>query len=935
MRQRALAVSVLCLALHGVPARGQVQALNIAARQAPTAGPQAGLVPSSVASLGASLEIPSAAFGRPGSRPARTPLKIDGLYFETAAGRTRLPAALTAPLATGAATSSEMTMPDGRVVRLSFAPDGRHRTLRLGASPDRDVRGWGLAIDATPDEYYTGLMERVVDGPQQASWAPGITAAMNLRGQRVEMIVKPTTSLYAPFYLSSRAYGVFVKGTWPGRFDFCANQPDRVTIDFEGPSIDIKIYLEPDPAAVVRDHALDAGPPLLPPKWTFTPWRWRDEHSQLPQYYDGTAVTGPFNSQVMEDVLLMQAYGIPNGVYWIDRPWGPGPLGYDDFEIDSKRLPHFAEMVKWLDARNAHLLLWIAPWFQGQMERDAVAKGYQVPGQPTKYVHADFTNPAARAFWQAGLSKLLTLGVAAFKLDRGEEDMPEQGPFTVFDGRSVREQRNDYPVMFLRAAYEEAKKHRGDDFLLMPRGAYTGSARYGAFWGGDIGGTQEGLRASIIAVQRAAVMGYPLWGSDTCGYNEQLMEQEVCARWLAFSAFTPIMEVGPTRNVGFWNLPRVPSYDDVLIATWRLYARVHQRLVDYSYRHAREAADTGMPIVRPLMLAEPGAAEAWTNWGTYLYGTDLLVSPVWEKGRREAAVYLPSGSRWRDAWRRDRVYDGGRTVTVPAEVHQIPLFVREGSGLDLGDLNREYRGVTGGRAPATGSRESRCRSRRVVRGPRDGKAVGGPGVRSAMQRVSRGVVTILSFFVAGAAGAAEHLALDVYMGGGGHSLKASQAQHIVDFSNDVFFGTPLEADVRAQLTTDPYLDARTYDTYYGGLASMMPWLDTMARVRMSPPLQERTPKSVDAGGVVAVRFSLMDAEGNRFPDASPRVYLAPISEGRLTKEVAAASRRGDNLCRYDRRTGLYALDLDTKGLAAGTYRVRIDVGDYTTTMTLR
>jgi alpha-glucosidase (family GH31 glycosyl hydrolase) len=224
----------------------------------------------------------------------------------------------------------------------------------------------------------------------------------------------------------------------------------------------------------------------------------------------------------------------------------------------------------------------------------------------------------------------------------------------------------------------------------MPRGAYTGSARYGAFWGGDIGGTEEGLRASIIAVQRAAVMGYTTWGSDTCGYNQQLLEQEVCARWLAFSAFTPIMEVGPTRNVGFWNLPRQPSYDEVLIATWRLYARLHQRLVDYSYRHAREAAATGMPIVRPLFLVEPRAPQAWTNWSTYLYGTDLLVSPIWEKGRREATVYLPSGARWRDAWHRDRVYDGGRTVTVPSEVHQIPLFVREGSGLDLGDLDREY-----------------------------------------------------------------------------------------------------------------------------------------------------------------------------------------------------------------------------------------------------
>ena len=29
--------------------------------------------------------------------------------------------------------------------------------------------------------------------------------------------VKPTLSLYAPFYLSSRGYAVFVRGDWPGR----------------------------------------------------------------------------------------------------------------------------------------------------------------------------------------------------------------------------------------------------------------------------------------------------------------------------------------------------------------------------------------------------------------------------------------------------------------------------------------------------------------------------------------------------------------------------------------------------------------------------------------------------------------------------------------------------------------------------------------------
>ncbi len=659
------------------------------------AGVLAGAVAHAESALGLALDLPAVKLAPVSGVSSPGALRLDGFFYETSAGRVPLPAALAVrpKEAGGTLFDGRSRMPDGREIIFSLSRSGDDFALQLRAQPGDDILRWGLAIEAGGEEQFTGLMERVVDGPQQASWAPGIQAALGLRGQSVDMIVKPTTSLYAPFYVSSRGYGIFVKGDWPGRFDFCASDPRRVRITFEGPSFELKIYTPGDPVQAVRAHALDAGPPFLPPRWMYAPWRWRDEHTQRAAYYDGTPVTGPFNAEVMEDVLMMKAFGIPCGVYWVDRPYGPGPMGYDDFEIDPGRLPHFGDMVSWLGEQQTKLFLWIAPFFQGHMKEEALAKGYGLPSQhPThnNYPLVDFANPKARSYWQEGVAKLLALGVAGFKLDRSEEDIPDGGPFHVSDGRSLRENRNAYPAMYVKAAYEVARRERGDDFVLMPRAAYTGSAPYGAFWGGDIGGTQEGLRASIIAVQRAAVMGYPNWGSDTCGYNEQRMELEVCGRWLAFSAVTPIMEVGPTRNRGFWNLPREPSYDTELIAIWRLYARLHQRLADYSYRFAQEAARTGMPIVRPVALVDHASPAAWSNWWTYLYGSDVLVSPIWEKGKRSQAVYLPSGSRWRDAWHPEQTYEGGQTVRVAAELHQLPLFVKVGSSVTLGDLDREW-----------------------------------------------------------------------------------------------------------------------------------------------------------------------------------------------------------------------------------------------------
>ena len=99
--------------------------------------------------------------------------------------------------------------------------------------------------------------------------------------------------------------------------------------------------------------------------------------------------------------------------------------------------------------------------------------------------------------------------------------------------------------------------------------------------------------------------------------------------------------------------------------------------------------ETGLPIVRPLFLIEPSAQAAWTNWWTYSYGPDILVSPIWKKNQRTQEIYLPTGQQWRDAWT-GKIYEGGQTIKVNAELHQLPLFVRVGSKVDLGDLQNEW-----------------------------------------------------------------------------------------------------------------------------------------------------------------------------------------------------------------------------------------------------
>src|SRR5260370_1793710 len=118
-------------------------------------------------------------------------LRLDGWFYETANGRTMLPAQLTreAKAIKDKPWSGQIRMPDERLVSVSVTPQGDNFVIRLNAQPDADILKWGLAIDARGDENYTGLMERLIDAPQAASSPPRITQPMTLRGPKTSLIV--------------------------------------------------------------------------------------------------------------------------------------------------------------------------------------------------------------------------------------------------------------------------------------------------------------------------------------------------------------------------------------------------------------------------------------------------------------------------------------------------------------------------------------------------------------------------------------------------------------------------------------------------------------------------------------------------------------------------------------------------------------------------
>jgi alpha-glucosidase (family GH31 glycosyl hydrolase) len=590
---------------------------------------------------------------------------------------------------------------------------------RLRPSNTGTVTRVVTTVRAAPDEHFYGLTERVVDNRGASEIVPKAVGALDRRGEVVTMAVVPTIALYTPFFHSSRGYGVYIEGTMPGVYDLAKSDPGTVSIDFafnQRTGEHGMVYFAGDHDAVLDEYTALTGRPFAPPRWGFRHLRWRDEHRiAAPAQLDGVEM----NADFVNDITMYERLGIPPGSYEFDRPWTAGVTdrgerGFASFRFDPARFPNTDAMLAALRNRGYHILVFGAPWALGENAMEAEQSGYYAP---RTRILIDYTNPAAAAWWTGRVQTLIDLGISGMKLDRSEFALSEIGdvvpdrPTDIFaDGRNGVELTNGYTLEYARVHHDAFADRLGNDFFHYFRTAYAGSQQYGIFWGGDITGrggfgtgtpTDLGLRSAILSLARVAFMGFPIWGTDTGGYY-QFGQRDVFARWMEFSAFCPLMEIGGGNQGGGqhapWDMPTEPHDDSEMIDIYRRYVTLHHELVPLFYSLGLEAHRTGRPLARPLVFDFPTDPEVANLWDEFLLG-DLLVAPLWQNGARSRDVYLPRGT-WIDYWEPSRRFSGPLTITAEAPLDRIPLYVRAGGILPL-DVNSA---VTGNGSAASAGR---------------------------------------------------------------------------------------------------------------------------------------------------------------------------------------------------------------------------------------
>ncbi len=476
-----------------------------------------------------------------------------------------------------------------------------------------------------------------------------------------------------PFYLTNRGYGVFVNDPGKVSFEVASENVSAVQFSVPGQTLEYFVIYGPTPKDVLRKYTALTGRPALPPRWSFGLWL----STSFTTSYDEATITSFIQGMADRD--------LPLSVFHFDCFWMK-QFHWCDFCWDSDAFPDPVGMLQRLHARGLKVCVWINPYIaqRSPLFAEGSAAGYLLKRpdgstwQTDKWQAGmgivDFTNPAARAWYQSKLAALLDQGVDAFKTDFGER-IPTDVVY--HDGSDPQRMHNTYSFLYNQTVFELLQERRGaGDAVVFARSATSGGQRFPVHWGGDCESTFEAMAQSLRGGLSLGLSGFGFWSHDIGGF-EGLPQAALYKRWLAFGLLSSHSRLHGSSSY------RVPwLFDEESVDVLRTFTRLKHSLMPYLFQAAREAQVAGVPVMRAMVLEFPDDPGAEALDRQYMLGESLLVAPVFSF-TNEARYYLPAG-RWTD-WFTDRVVTGPDWFTETHGFQSLPLFVRPNSVIAIGN----------------------------------------------------------------------------------------------------------------------------------------------------------------------------------------------------------------------------------------------------------
>ncbi|MFI9586655.1 alpha-xylosidase [Streptomyces sp. NPDC052236] len=562
----------------------------------------------------------------------------------------------------------ELTDSRGRVVRQATDvrdSSGALTVLPLGVT---ELSDGGLAYHdswfAEPDEHFYGLGERFT--------------GLDLRGQQIDCWIQDSmgstgTRSYkaSPFLISSRGYAVLVDTTAAASFDLAHSNVGAWSMTVPDEVLDYYL-ITGTPGECLTAYRDLTGAALLPPKWAFGPW-----------------ISGGFvpdtAERVRERARQIREHRFPCDVLHLDTYWQPHGC-WSDMRWDTDAFPDPRGLVSDLTAQGFRTSLWMNSYlgvdspYYAQAEKNGwflrTRAGGTWVGQLWGGHHPDtalldLTHPGAVAWFKDRIRDALRSGAAVIKTDFGEA-VPADA--VAHNGMTGERLHNLYPLLYNDMVAEATREAVGGTGLTWGRSSWTGGQRHGAKWTGDPDSSRQDLAATLRAGLSLGLTGHPFWSHDIGGFHGT-PTPELFVRWAQFGLLSPLSRFHGMTSRMPWDFGP-EAYAAVLHI-----ARLRMALLPCLYSAAAEAARTGEPLARPMVLDHPDRPDAHGADLQYLLGPDLLVAPFYGEGGRRP-VWFPPGE-WLP-------YSGdGAGITGPAwhdvelPLATAPLWIRAGALLLL------------------------------------------------------------------------------------------------------------------------------------------------------------------------------------------------------------------------------------------------------------
>lgn len=527
-------------------------------------------------------------------------------------------------------------------------------------------------LDLGVDEYVYGLGERftpfVKNGQSVDIWNEDGGTASDIAYKNI------------PFYVSSKGYGIFANHPECVSYEIASEAASRVQFSVAGEELEYFVIGGGSVKAAVANYCALTGKPPLPPAWSFGLWL----STSFTTDYDETTVNSFIDG--------MTERGIPLSVFHYDCFWMK-EYEWCNFQWDDAMFPEPAAMLKRLHDKALRVCVWINPYIgqksplfdeaaeQGYLLKNANGSVWQWDRWQPGMAIVDFTNPGAVTWFAEKLGALCDMGVDCFKTDFGER-IPTDG-IQWYDGSDPQKMHNYYTYLYNQTVYRllEQKNGKGNA-IVFARSATTGGQQFPVHWGGDCEATYAAMAETLRGGLSLALGGFAFWSHDISGF-EATATSDLYKRWVAFGLFSTHSRLHGNASY------RVPwLFDNEAVDVLRHFTKTKNSLMPYLFSQAVKATQTGVPVMRPMVMEYPEDPLCHTLDRQYMLGDSILVAPVFhEDGHCD--VYLPEGMFTN--FFTGEVVQGGRLIKGVYNYMTLPVFIPENTLLAKGrDDMAEY-----------------------------------------------------------------------------------------------------------------------------------------------------------------------------------------------------------------------------------------------------